>query len=793
MNLNELKSIIRHSEALIFLEKVFPHSVRRVCLKTLSYILVIGFAFASNILWQSPPYATGLFFIGLSIYLLLLALEAFYYSYFFDRRGPEDFLFEISSIIFSSTSKDLVKSFVKSNYGAEAILRSGVDSKDLKQFLNTRKFIHGAGEIQFDRNKDIVTSYIEGLMHSDAEFENFLLAHNVTPEILVQSFCWISSLVRKSIDTERWWSQDRLERVEPIGRSWSYGTAYKLERYSTPLRFSVSQQEELHPKEIITLEVVLSKSSSGNALIVGEEGSGKMEVVEGLARRIARKESSRHLQNMVLRVLFLDAILSSEETRGGFERLLIGIIDDMVKAGNVILIIPDFDSLYSFGQSLGSDVSALLAPYLMSPLIHVVALSDTEQFHAVIETKSELTGHFDIIRIGGTDKKIVSTLLLERVVGLEDTENVIFTYPSVKTAIDSASRYFVGKPIYSVAGNILIEAIAHVRSEGRNLITADDILAVVGTQTGIPMGEVSQSEKEKFTNLESLLHERVIGQDEAIKGVSNALRRARSGIGNPNRPMGSFLFLGPTGVGKTETAKALAEIFFGASSSMVRLDMSEYDTPDALNRLIGGYDSETPGTLASLAREHQYGVLLLDEFEKTNERVMDLFLQILDEGIFSDAVGRKISVRNMIIIATSNAGSERIFKAMEEKRDLALMKDQIVDEIIQERIFKPELINRFDGVVLFHGLTEEDLKKIADILLKRLEWRLKEKGMTLEINETLIDFLVRKGTDPKFGARPLGRAMQDTIEKIIADKIISGEWKPGSRVSFSKADFEKTP
>jgi hypothetical protein len=202
--------------------------------------------FASNLLWQSPQYVTGLFFIGLSIYLLLVALEAFYYSYFFDRRGKDDYSFELSSIIFSSLRKDPIKVFAMSNYGFETILRSGVENKDLKQFLNTRKLIQSSNP-QFDRDKDIVTSYIEGLIHSDAEFENFLLAHNVTSETLVQSFRWISSLLRKSIDLERWWSQDRLEQVEPLGRSWSYGTAYKLERYSTPLRFTASQQEELHP------------------------------------------------------------------------------------------------------------------------------------------------------------------------------------------------------------------------------------------------------------------------------------------------------------------------------------------------------------------------------------------------------------------------------------------------------------------------------------------------------------------------------------------------------------------
>ncbi len=790
MSFLDLKQKLGFWRGVAALEHVFPHKIRKICIKVLWVLLALSFIVAYDLLWESALGTSGLFFIVGSLLLITIALDAFFYSHVFAREGERSYSYELASVVFSSSETDPVRGFIESLYGQEALLRVGIERASLREFLSSRKLVARGSSFSFSDTPNLVASYLEGLISADASFENFLLAHSVTAKTLEESFRWVSSLVRESLSNERWWSRERLQEVEPIGRSWSYGTAYKLERFSTPLRFSLSERQELHPKETSNLEVILSKSTSANALIVGEEGSGKMEVVEGFARRLSRKEAPRHLSDMVLRVLSLDAIISLEDTKGGFERLLVGILDDMVKAGNLILVIPDIDALLMQARTLGSDLSSLLSPYLVSPTLHIVALSETQSFHTSLEGNKELLQHFDTVFIEGSNHEEVSAMLLEHVIELETDEEVVFTYPAVKSAIDSAGRYFVGEPLYNTAGNILVEAIAHVRSLGRSLITKEDILSVVGTRTGVPTGDVTDSERVKLTNLETLLHERVIGQNEAIRMVSDALRRARSGISSPNRPMGSFLFLGPTGVGKTETAKALAEIFFNKESHMVRLDMSEYDTPDALTRLIGGYDSETPGVLASLAREHQYGVLLLDEFEKTESRVLDLFLQILDEGVFSDAMGRKVSLRNMLIVATSNAGSEKIFEATERGENLLEKKNEIVDEIVHNQLFRPELLNRFDGVVLFHALKKEHLQEIAKVLLGRLAWRLKDRGMTLVVNDTLVDFLVEKGTDPKFGARPLNRAIQDTVEKIIADKIISGALTHGSRVEFTERELQ---
>ncbi|MCR4336425.1 MAG: AAA family ATPase, partial [Candidatus Omnitrophica bacterium] len=265
--------------------------------------------------------------------------------------------------------------------------------------------------------------------------------------------------------------------------------------------------------------------------------------------------------------------------------------------------------------------------------------------------------------------------------------------------------------------------------------------------------------------------------------------RARSDIENPDRPMGSFLFLGPTGVGKTETTKALAASFFGSEDTVIRLDMSEYQTSDALKRLIGSFEDNRPGVLSSKLREQSYGVLLLDEFEKTSREVLDLFLQILDEGFFSDSSGKRVNARNLIIIATSNAGSDLIWNMMLEGKGLMEEKDKIVNEIINRGLFKPELLNRFDGVILFHPLTAEDLKKIAGFMLVKLQKRLATKGIELVINDALLKAVTRAGTDPQFGARPMNRAIQEKVEQVIAKKMISGEVKAGSRLELTEAEL----
>lgn len=277
---------------------------------------------------------------------------------------------------------------------------------------------------------------------------------------------------------------------------------------------------------------------------------------------------------------------------------------------------------------------------------------------------------------------------------------------------------------------------------------------------------------------------KVIAQREAVFSVASAIRRSRAGIRNQNRPIGSFLFLGPTGVGKTETAKALASVFFNDEKNLLRLDMSEYQSEESLERLIGSIMNKNQGILSNLLREHPYGVLLLDEFEKTNKKVLNLFLQIIDEGYFTDAFGKKVIARNIIFIATSNAGADKIFEIITSGENLKNNKDKIISHIVKDGIFRPELINRFDATVLFHPLSKIDLLEIAKLMLKKVSGRLAEKGINLITDNSLIAFVVDNGYNPTFGARPMNRLIQDTIEEHLSDLIIRGELIGGKNISF---------
>jgi len=290
-------------------------------------------------------------------------------------------------------------------------------------------------------------------------------------------------------------------------------------------------------------------------------------------------------------------------------------------------------------------------------------------------------------------------------------------------------------------------------------------------------------------HLEDKLHQQVIGQEAALSAIARTMRRARAGIQSAEKPIGSFLFLGPTGVGKTETAKALANIFFGGEGNMQRIDMSEFSGDDALEKLIG--DGETGGTLPTMLREHPYSVILLDEFEKARQPVHDIFLQVLDEGMFTDSRGTKVNARNTIIIATSNAGSKLILRTVQQRGELATLAQEIIDSIIKEGIYRPELINRFDSTIIFEPLNVAQQTEVASLMLGGLYERVKDKGYEVSVGADLLDVLVEKGYSPEFGARPMQRVLQDVVEEKIAQKIISGEVHKGDTIKLSRADFSE--
>jgi len=374
---------------------------------------------------------------------------------------------------------------------------------------------------------------------------------------------------------------------------------------------------------------------------------------------------------------------------------------------------------------------------------------------------------------------------------LEKTHAVFITYPALVSAANLADRYITDGAMPEKAIDVLERAVTEAVNAGDRFVTKQHAERAVEERTHIPVEKASGEEAKKLLNIEEALHQRVIGQHAAITAVANALRRARTGLHAGKRPIGSFLFLGPTGVGKTETAKALAQIYFGAEDAMMRFDMSEFQGPEGVNKLIGSFETSTPGALANALRSKPFSLLLFDEFEKSSQDVVNLFLQILEEGFFSDARGKRVSVRDAIIIATSNAGSNLIWDMVQQGKDVVALQKEVIDAIRQQGMFTPEILNRFDAIVVFEPLDKEKLREVAKLLLEELARNLKKQEIELVITEELIAKVVEMGYDPVMGARPMRRAIADRVEQIIARKLLEGTLQRGGTLQFTSEEISK--
>src|SRR3989344_4464475 len=795
MDYKELKKSLAPWKPVYALEFALPRRFRRVA-KTVLFplsLIVLAAAMASFFSLLPVTYGklVGLCLIFFSLWLVFFLLDCFYYSYYFKRsKEAGRFAFELALIIFGSPRNDVTYGFFSSNLGQEILWRCGIDRKSQVNFLANRKAMLSENQFKLSKNRSVFNAYLRGLWGSDAEFKDFILTHYVTEEEFLGAGTWTASIMFDALKLKRWWDKENLLKTDSLGRDWSYGMSYSLMKYARPLRMSGSIVDEgYHAEEAKLLDVVLGRSREANALLVGEDGVGKMEVLEELHRLIQKGESSDVLKGKQFWVFEISLLSAATSDGQIFERELIKVLKESERAGNIIFVIPNLSVFLNTGNSYGISTLSLLTPFLSSSEMQIVGISSTDEYQRLLEPLGDIKQHFEKLTVQPVDENILVKMLESEVIHLENQVGITISYPAVSEAVVAAKRYFVNKPVADATIDLLVESVAKAKKDKDLIVDKEDVLSAVKSKTGIPTGEVKKDEKDRLLNLETLLQERIVGQSEAVSMVSNAIRRARSGIGNPLRPAGSFLFLGPTGVGKTETAKALGEIFFGETSKMLRLDMSEYNAPDSLNRLIGSFETNTPGTLVTLLRENPYGVLLLDEFEKTDSRVLDLFLQVIDEGIFSDMRGEKVSARNVIIVATSNAGSDLSLEYVKAGKDLSAARDTVINEIISRGTFKPELLNRFDGVVLFHPLDEAALREVSKRLLAHLVLRLKEKGITLKVSDSLISFLAKKGMDPKFGARPLNRAIQETVEQAIAKKMISGEISTGSEVEVTENDL----
>ena len=593
-------------------------------------------------------------------------------------------------------------------------------------------------------------------------------------------------------------------------------------------------------EEIEETVEILSRRSKNNPVLIGEPGVGKTAIVEGLAQRIVAGEVPDTLKDKRVVALDLSAMVAGAQYRGQFEERLKKVIEDVQQArGEIILFIDELHTVVGAGATgEGSmDAGNMLKPALARGELHVVGATTIDEYRKYVEKDAALERRFQPVMV--PEPSVEETVqILE---GLRDAyeahHQVRFADGALAAAAELSDRYVSDRFLPDKAIDVMDQAGARVRlrsaarstevvgredhiaelrreqeqavaaedydragtlkreiaeaegelagieerREGVVSVTADDIADVISRRTGIPVSQLTAGEKERLLKLEEEMHARIVGQDEAVGAVSRAVRRNRAGMGDPNRPVGSFLFLGPTGVGKTELAKTLAELLFGEESRMVRFDMSEFQEKHTVARLVGappGYVGyEEAGQLTEKVRRQPYSVVLFDEVEKAHPDVFNTLLQILDDGRLTDAQGRTVDFRHCVVIMTSNIGAHRI---LDHKGDVSDLKDELMEELRTR--FLPEFLNRIDDIIVFHGLTEQDLSRIVDHLLAQSERRVHAQGMTLKVTDAAKKLLIAHGHQPEFGARPLRRTIQAELDNRIADLLLGGEADPGDTI-----------
>ena len=539
---------------------------------------------------------------------------------------------------------------------------------------------------------------------------------------------------------------------------------------------------------------ILSRRSKNNPVLVGEPGVGKTAVAEGLALCVSRGQAPAELRDKRIVSLDIPALLAGTKYRGDFEERVKSVLRDVKRAGDVILFIDELHTIIGAGSAEGAiDAANILKPALGRGEVQIIGATTPEEYRRHIEKDAALERRFQPVKVTEPGREQTMEMLQSLRPALEKHHRVSLDEEALTAAYELSVRYINDRFLPDKAIDLLDEAAAAVHVEGgRRPVTAADVAQVVSLWTEIPLSSLDESESQRLQGLEEQLKQRIIGQDEAVSAVARAIRRSRVGLKDPRRPVGSFLFLGPTGVGKTELCRALAATVYGDENAMIRLDMSEYMEKHSVSRLIGsppGYVGyEDGGQLTEKVRRKPWSVVLFDEIEKAHEDVWSILLQIMDDGHLTDATGRRVDFSNTVIVMTSNIGAKTITEnrpalgfADSQRRDEEDMNQKVMAEL--RATFRPEFLNRVDETIVFHRLSDEHLCAITQTLLEQVKQRFQALGITLLVPEDTACWLASQGRDDKFGARPLRRTVQHCIEDAAAEQLLEGKIGPGDRVA----------
>lgn len=634
----------------------------------------------------------------------------------------------------------------------------------------------------FDLAKKSVSPYV-GARHffvaamlKIPQVDQFLLKLDLTPADFYQVLDFLEK--KRQVWKRVWiWDEDfAIHHLKGVNRGWLGVPTPALDLVGEDLTKTAAKSKDSpfvrHSSVVQEIVNILSQSSGRNVILVGPPGSGKSALIRHLAKMIVVGDAPQALATKRLVMLDLTKLLAGITTQGELADRVKTIFEEVSFAQNVIIVIEEIHELGMGEAGASFNLYSLMQPYLESDTFQFIGITEAENYAKILEKNSSFARIFRKIEMPPATDDETLQILEVRSIDLERKEKIRVTLVALKEAIKLSQKLIKDRVLPDSAISVVKEAAPQAVS---GWVTKDVIKKVISQRVKVPLIDVGSTDKGKLLNLESEIHQRMIDQEPAVKAVSDTLRRSVTGLREEERPIGSFLFVGPTGTGKTELAKTLAQVYFKDIGAFLRFDMSEYQNPESVIRLIGG--SGEGGLLTEAVRNRPFALLLLDEFEKANEKILTLFLQVLDDGRLTDGAGRTIGFENTIIIATSNAGSLLIAQSLQKGQTMEQIEERVNDELL--KVFRPELINRFDDIVIFKPLSQQDLQKIVSLKLAQLQNQMKDKGYLVEFDKQLISELANRGFDPIMGARPLRRLIQDTLEANLSRLILENQLTKG--------------
>ncbi|MEK7594029.1 MAG: AAA family ATPase [Patescibacteria group bacterium] len=651
------------------------------------------------------------------------------------------------------------------------------ESTDLEQALNVATLIADQSECQTIELGFVVA----GLLLTSPQVKQHLVQLKIQPDDVSSIAYWLGRNVVESTKAKR--------SNGGIGRDWAFGFTPLLNRFGHNLSLEIERYnahfDALSGSAGVESMVSAFANGTGAVALIGPDGIGKTTSVHAFAQRLIEGNASRNLSYHQVIALNATDITANARKQGDLEQIMLSLSSEASHAGHIVLFFDDAQMF--FGGAPGSfDGTQILLSIIQANSVQMILAMSSSDFQRLKASNQALASLLTPVVLQELPEDGVMRVLEDKALSLENRHGLLVTYESLHEAYRLSGRYEQDEAYPGKAIKLLEQAVTYAENSA---VTDKSVQKAIEQTHGVKVSAAAPAEVNELLNLEAKIHERMINQASAVSVVANALRRARAGVANPRRPIGSFLFLGPTGVGKTELAKAIAATYFGAESNMLRLDMSEYQQPEDVKRLLSDGQSDTMSLIMAV-RQQPFSVVLLDEIEKAHPNILNLLLQLLDEGQLTDNSGRVVSFKDCVIICTSNAGAQTIRERVQKGEAVETFQSELTDELISSGQFKPELLNRFDETVLFRPLDQSELSQVVGLMMNEINQTLSNQNITVQLTPAAIEKIVETGYDPRLGARPMRRTLQKAVENTVAQRILKGETNPGDQVQLDVGDLE---